>query len=115
MIYRIREPFAYNDSRGVPRIANVGDLIDENHDAYTPGRHALMEPIETVMSRAQSSETATAAPGERRSVTPPPAQPSELEQLRKHATELGVKVDGRWSLDRLRQEIDAAESDEDDD
>ena len=33
---------------------------------------------------------------------------AELEQLRAEAEAAGVKVDGRWGADRLREEIEAA-------
>lgn len=33
---------------------------------------------------------------------------AELEQLQAEAEVAGVKVDGRWGVDRLREEIDAA-------
>lgn len=33
----------------------------------------------------------------------------ELERLRDYAGELGVEVDDRWSIARLREEIKAAE------
>lgn len=50
-------------------------------------------------------EQATAAPGEKR-VTRPRADEAfdEAEALRAQLTEKGVKVDGRWSLQRLREE-----------
>lgn len=103
MIYRIKEPFAYTDSQGVPRIAQAGDLINERHEAYRPSRVQFMEPIEDAMARAQL-ETATAAPGERRSVE----VSSELDVLRAEAAAAGVQVDRRWKTDRLRKEISAA-------
>lgn len=58
-------------------------------------------------------ERATAAPGEKRSLsTPslPPARPpvDDLDALRKQAEEAGVPVDKRWGVDRLRQEIESA-------
>jgi hypothetical protein len=31
-----------------------------------------------------------------------------MDDLKKQAEELGIKVDGRWSEDRLREEIDKA-------
>ena len=36
---------------------------------------------------------------------------AELEQLRKQAVELGVEVDERWPIARLREEIDAVGGD----
>ena len=66
-------------------------------------------------------ERATAAPGEKRSLSTPtlepkaelkpaptPAPVDDLEALRLQAEDAGVKVDNRWKADRLRQEIAAA-------
>jgi hypothetical protein len=39
---------------------------------------------------------------------------SELVGLQREAEALGIKVDGRWGVDRLRAEIDAAAADETD-
>lgn len=54
-------------------------------------------------------EQATAAPGEKRATprSQADAAAEELEQLREEARALGVAVDGRWSILRLRQEIAA--------
>jgi hypothetical protein len=38
----------------------------------------------------------------------------ELDTLRAEAAALGVKVDGRWGVDRLRAEVSAAQSEEGD-
>jgi hypothetical protein len=51
-------------------------------------------------------EQATAAPGEVRVTKPRVDQASEeVESLRTQLLGLGVKVDGRWSLVRLREEV----------
>lgn len=57
-------------------------------------------------------------PGRKPAPAPPPDEVDEesepddddavLDALREKATELGVKVDGRWGADRLREEIDNA-------
>lgn len=55
-------------------------------------------------------EQATAAPGERRNVAPRAQADgafADLERLRAEATEAGITVDGRWSIQRLRQELAA--------
>lgn len=45
---------------------------------------------------------------------PPPSPPpaplvdDERERLRDEAADLGVEVDGRWGVDRLREEIEGA-------
>lgn len=80
----------------------------------------LFEEI-TVHYDVPRVEQATAAPGEKRSVTPPvappPAKPTpapptvdDLDALRTQAEEAGVKVDKRWGVDKLRQEIEKATS-----
>lgn len=117
MIYRVKEPFSFTDSRGVPRVMSAGDLVTEGHEAYRESWLHLMEPIQDAADRAAApTETATAVPGERRSITlpaPKPAAPSpapvdDLDALRKQAEEAGVTVDKRWGVNKLRQEIDAA-------
>lgn len=59
-------------------------------------------------------ERATAAPGEKRSLsvpTPPsgpepaPTPVDDVKALQKQAETAGVKVDKRWGADKLRQEI----------
>lgn len=105
MIYRVKEPFSFTDTRGVPRVLSAGTLITEGHEAFRKSWMHLFEPVEDAAARVaspQATETATAAPGEQRAV----ALPSELDVLRGEATELGVKVDKRWSAERLRKEID---------
>ena len=39
----------------------------------------------------------------------------ELEVLQAEAEALGIKVDGRWGVDRLRSEIEAAQPDDEPD
>ena len=49
--------------------------------------------------------------GEPESLRPrpqPPPAPDEREALRAEAADLGIEVDGRWSAEHLRREIDAA-------
>jgi hypothetical protein len=116
MIYRVKEPFSFTDSRGTPRVMSAGDLVTEGHEAYRKAWFHLMEPVQAAADRAVTpSETATAAPGERRSITPPAPKPpvvpaDDLEELRKHAEDAGVKVDKRWGAEKLRSEIEAAKT-----
>jgi hypothetical protein len=106
MIHRVKEPFAFTDSKGVPRVMSAGDLVSEGHEAYRKNWLHLMEPVEEAAARSVPvTETATADPGTKRSVAP-----TELDLLRQAAADLGVKVDGRWSVERLQQEIDKATS-----
>lgn len=49
-------------------------------------------------------EQTTAAPGERRSLSKTDAAFDEVASLREELEKAGVKVDGRWSLQTLREE-----------
>lgn len=73
-IKRCRKPFVAYE-RGRPRVLHVGDLVDEA-DPVMRGRTHLFEDVQaTVPHRAEPEvEQATAEPGERRSVTRPPAK-----------------------------------------
>jgi hypothetical protein len=52
-------------------------------------------------------EQATAGPGERRNVRPRVDEAfDEADGLRTELARLGVDVDGRWSLKRLREEME---------
>ena len=53
-------------------------------------------------------EQATAAPGEKRNVVRPKVDEAfdEAADLRAELTRLGREVDGRWSLRRLREEME---------
>lgn len=66
-VYRAKEPFAYTDKQGVPRSVCVGDLISGD-DPNFKGKEGLYELVQVAAARlAASTETASAAPGERRS------------------------------------------------
>lgn len=79
-IVRAREPFAYTDNAGTPRIVNTGQLFD-SADPCVVKRPNLFEPVEVAAARASalSTETATAAPGEARSVGRPRARKTDGE------------------------------------
>lgn len=64
-IVRAKEPFSYIDSKGVPRVVSPGQLLDDADPAVVKRSH-LFEPVEVAAARA--TETATASPGELRSV-----------------------------------------------
>lgn len=71
-IVRAKEPFAYTDSTGVPRMVATGQLFAAD-DPCVRKRPGLFEPVEVAAARATTStvgasETATAAPGEVRAV-----------------------------------------------
>ena len=67
MIVRAKEPFAYTDHSGVPRVVNPGQLFDSTDPCVVKRPH-LFEPVDTAVGRTDAvvSETATAAPGELR-------------------------------------------------
>lgn len=64
-IVRAKEPFSYIDGQGVPRVVSPGQLFDDGDPAVVKRAH-LFESVEVAAARA--TETATAAPGELRSV-----------------------------------------------
>lgn len=70
-IFRAKQPFAYTDATGVPRTVRAGDLFDSG-DACLKGRDHLFEPVEVGAERRRATvEDATAAPGEKRSISAP--------------------------------------------
>jgi hypothetical protein len=69
-VLRAKEAFAYNDSAGVPRVVRPGDLFDASDPAVKKRGH-LFETVEVNVERRATVEAATAAPGERRSVSVP--------------------------------------------
>jgi hypothetical protein len=108
MVYRVKEAFSF-DSQGVPVTLRVGALLEDN-DPRVEGHHTFLEKASVAASRtAAAAETATAEPGELRHTT----VSADVEALQRQATRLGVKVDRRWAVDRLRQEIAKAEQAED--
>jgi len=62
-VLRCTTPFAVQEGV-VPRVLRAGDLVDEK-DPAVKGRENMFEPVETTVERA------TAAPGERRSLSTP--------------------------------------------
>lgn len=48
------------------------------------------------------------APGAEKAVETPPEVDGDIDALRAEAEKAGVKVDGRWGADKLREEIAAA-------
>lgn len=78
-IVRAKEPFAYTDATGVPRIVNPGQLFDADDPAVAK-RANLFEPVEVAAARtAAATETASAAPGEARSVHRRPRKTDNAE------------------------------------
>lgn len=75
-VLRAREAFACSDAQGTPRVVRPGDLFDST-DPMVTGRETLFEPVEVATQRSEavvaggssSVESATSAPGEKRSVS----------------------------------------------
>ncbi|HEY9495909.1 MAG TPA: hypothetical protein VIR15_13720 [Intrasporangium sp.] len=69
MTLRVKEAFSV-DQGGFHRVLRPGDLIDESDPVVTPGRRQFFEPVDVAVTREQDRvEQATAAPGEKRSVS----------------------------------------------
>lgn len=63
--------------------------------------------VPCVVQSAEQEAAAMAAPQPEPSApTEPPTPSDEKEALRQRARDLGLTVDGRWSADRLRLEIE---------
>ena len=84
-IYRAVEAFAFADKGGVPHSVTPGDLRSGD-DPNFKGREHLFESVEVAAARkaGRAVETATAAPGESRSLSrpvkaapKPPAKPED--------------------------------------
>lgn len=65
------------------------------------------ERFDAAQRRAGSTQAPQGRSAPQRSTTEA-SQDAELTALRQQAADLGVKVDGRWSADRLREEITKA-------
>lgn len=75
-IYRALAPFAFTSKSGIPRVVAAGDLFSPD-DPDFKGKEHLFEPVEAQVDRGRrvragdttATETASAAPGERRART----------------------------------------------
>jgi hypothetical protein len=76
-VFRATEAFAFTSKSGVPRIIRPGDLVADN-DPDFKGREHLFEPAVNAANRA--AETASAAPGERRTRTRPTEPAKQPEE-----------------------------------
>ena len=81
-----KEPVTF-DFNGGPVFIGPNVVVRAGHPIMA-GRESLFEPLKVHYD-----------------VEPPPARADDTTELRQQATSLGVKVDGRWSPDRLREEI----------
>lgn len=76
MSLRVKEPFGCSDGRDGWYAFAEGDFVDDDHPAVK-GREALFETVDDFTARTKQRpvtavEQATAAPGERRHVSPKP-------------------------------------------
>lgn len=87
-MYRAKEPFAFTSKGGLPRIITAGFVMFSD-DPDFKGKEHLFEPVEAAAIRGRrvragdasavdATETATAAPGERRDVTRGPGRPRKM-------------------------------------
>ena len=68
-IFSAKEAFTF-DQGGVPRFFSAGSLVSDDDPGFK-GREHLFEPVGvTAATRAATTETATAGPGETRSRRP---------------------------------------------
>lgn len=79
MVWRVKEAYSF-DHNGVPVTMRVGDLLEDS-DLRAVGREQFLEAAQDAAQRAAGTapatvETATAAPGELRSVTKPRTRPA---------------------------------------
>lgn len=102
-IKRARESFAYWDSNGVPHDVPAGSLIDSDKAPQVyKGKEHLFEDVDVFVEqqekkaegyKAESTkkmESATAAPGEKRSLTSPvPTPPKSTSRTAKDVTKDG--------------------------
>ena len=88
-IRRATQPFtAYVD--GMPRVVRAGDLVEDT-DPVLKGRAHLFEAVEEHVAQRQARkpvESATAAPGEVRDLTPPASdsKPPTARRTRRGST-----------------------------
>jgi hypothetical protein len=120
--------FAYSEPNGVQRVLRPGDLVDEK-DPCVKGREVYFEPVEANVHRAteraagrevndgviEGPEKGKAAKvdkavDERTDSEREADANAELGRLQVEAEAAGVKVDKRWGVDRLRDEIAKAEA-----
>lgn len=75
-----------------------------------PSRNSVMELPDAEGADMCAAGMAVPVPQDpvETAVVPPAEERDELAALREKAAALGVKVDGRWSLTRLRDEITKA-------
>lgn len=84
-------------------------LVVQRPDLFSPDpRYGLSFSVRPPSLDEPPIEAATAAPGERRPMTPrnmADDAAEELERLRAEATAAGLRFDGRWSMQRLKEEL----------
>jgi hypothetical protein len=86
----------------------LGDKLDAPDDVKPADKMAALESELAMLRRM--SEMQTEIDRLRVSLQPVQASDEDIAQLRNELATLGVKVDGRWSATRLRDELDRATS-----
>lgn len=86
------------------------DAVVKSHpDWFTSDPSAFVRRSTAYTAASANSvgpEAATAAPGEKRSLSAVDRAFEETASLREKLSAAGVKVDSRWTLDRLRKEAE---------
>jgi hypothetical protein len=118
--------FAYSEPNGVQRVLRPGDLVDED-DPCVKGREVYFEAVEANVHRATEraagrevndgviegpaeSDEDESDEDERTDTEREADANAELGRLQVEAEAAGIKVDRRWGVDRLREEIAKAEA-----
>lgn len=106
-IKRCKEPFA-TEVDGMLRVVAAGSLVSTDDPAYTKSTAGHFEDVDVHVDAESKTreraagrvEKATAEPGEKRS-----AGPDEAAVLRDQLEAADVKVDKRWGVEKLREEL----------
>ena len=101
-LYIGKEPATF-DFEGSPVFIGPGTVVRAGHPIMN-GREDLFELLRVHYDVVAEPVVAPIP------VEPTPVAENDLSALRKRAENLGVKVDGRWSAERLQQEIAKAEA-----
>ena len=96
--HRCVHPFSF-DVDGVSRVVSAGDVVSSDDPRFAERRElfddrTLFEPLEDFIQRRTGVEQATAAPGERRSVSPPKRSQAAKPSTKPAATGSGGAEQG---------------------
>jgi hypothetical protein len=85
-----------------PVVASHPDWFTDDPTAFA--RRSAADVYNADNAHSGRVEQATAVPGEKRALSKTDQAFDEAESLREELEKADVKVDGRWGLDRLREE-----------